>query len=205
MPDSEEPGWLQRWRSSPVDASQALSRFAGLDPVGPQAAIGSWRGSGLATGHPFDGMLESLGWRGKQIESAEEVHPLVFDAGAGRPVRLDPSLMPVGLARRFPMLARSAPSKLAFRALRPLLRARRPTARLRTVEFQGVSSAAIVYDRLPIIDHLRRAGDGLLIGVMDMRGMPPFCFLLAREGRPGPQRSEEPPPSSAAFGSGSSA
>ena len=187
MPDRDEPGWLPDWRSRPVDPSEALSRFAGLSAVDPQAVVGSWRGSGLATGHPFDGLLERLGWRGKQIESTEDVHPLVFDGPAGRPVRLDPALMPVSLAQRFPRLARSTASRRALKALSPLLRASRPTARLRTIEFSGMSSAAIVYDRLAIIDHLRQAGDGLLVGVMDMRGMPLFYFLLARDDRPGSQ------------------
>ncbi|MER6913476.1 DUF4334 domain-containing protein [Streptomyces sp. NPDC000594] len=35
------------------------------------------------------------------------------------------------------------------------------------VEFRGVVSAAMVYDRLPVVDHFRRLDDDTLIGAMD--------------------------------------
>nr|WP_281371807.1 DUF4334 domain-containing protein [Petropleomorpha daqingensis] len=59
---------------------------------------------------------------------------------------------------------------------------RRPAARVRAVEFRGVLSAALVYDRLPIIDVLRRADEATLLGLMDLRGVPaPFFFVLRRD------------------------
>jgi len=39
--------------------------------------------------------------------------------------------------------------------LLPLLATRRPRARLRPVEYRGVTSAAMSYDQLPIIDVFR--------------------------------------------------
>jgi hypothetical protein len=40
----------------------------------------------------------------------------------------------------------------------------------------------MVYDALPIIDVFRRVGPDVVLGAMDMRGLPaPFFFLLERE------------------------
>ncbi|WP_324273741.1 DUF4334 domain-containing protein [Blastococcus brunescens] len=45
-----------------------------------------------------------------------------------------------------------------------------------------MSTAAMVYDALPVIDVFRRVGPDVVVGAMDMRGLPaPFFFLLERE------------------------
>lgn len=68
--------------------------------------------------------------------------------------------------------------------LRPALRTHAPTARLREVEYRGVTSAGMIYDHLPIIDHFRRADEHTLLGVMDLRGLAePYFFVLRRETR----------------------
>jgi hypothetical protein len=54
-------------------------------------------------------------------------------------------------------------------------------ARLRMVEYRGVVSGAMVYDRQPIIDHFRRVDDDTLLGVMDSKSRPrPLVFFLTR-------------------------
>ena len=181
MLHSDTPDWLSDWRAGSLERAEALFRFDGLAGIEPDEVLGSWQGTGLATGHPFDGLLERLSWHGKLIESVDDVHALVFKDARGRMIRINPAPIPVGLGLRLPRLAKSAAGRWGFAALRPCLRTRRPTARLRKIEFRGIPSAAIVYDRQPIIDHLRRIGDGRLLGLMDMRGAPPFFFLLVRE------------------------
>ncbi len=144
--------------------------------------IGRWRGVGLPTGHPLDGVLELLGWYGKAFESADTVHPLLFRTRSGEVVPLDPRLMPVSVALRWPSFARSAPVRAAFAAGRAFLHAHHSAARLRTDNFRGKRSAALIYDRQPIIDHFRRIDDHRVLGLMEMRGMErPFFFLLTRE------------------------
>jgi hypothetical protein len=158
----------------------ALARFDAGAPVDPAAMTGRWRGSGLPTGHPLDGLLERFGWWGKEVLDPETVHPLLF--GRPDPVPLQPALAPLGLLRRAPGLARAPGAPAVFAALRPLLRTRQPAARLRLVEHRGVLTAALVYDRLPVVDVLRRLSEDRLIGLMDLRGMPrPFFFLLDRD------------------------
>ena len=46
--------------------------------------LGSWRGSEVPTGHPFDGLLELYGWWGKRFDGPDEAHPLVFEDARGR-------------------------------------------------------------------------------------------------------------------------
>jgi hypothetical protein len=184
-PIDPAPDWLRAWAAAGLQPTEALSRFDACDPAEPADLIGTWRGATLRTGHPLDGLLETLGWYGKRFETAERVHPLIFSDG-GPPVALDPAFLPSGLALRLPGLARSAPLRAAFRASWPLLRARRPGARIEMRPFRGRTGAAMVYLRQPITDHFRRAGPDRLLGCMERRGMErPFFFLLFRgTGRP---------------------
>ncbi|NEK86733.1 DUF4334 domain-containing protein [Blastococcus saxobsidens] len=160
--------------------AEALAWFDSLEAVEPAAMLGRWRGSGLPTGSPLDGLLEAYGWYGKEFLDAETVHPLLFATAAGpRPV--DPALVPIGVLRDRPGLAHSRAARLAFRAVRPLVTTTKPRARLRAVEHRGVRTAAMVYDALPIIDVFRRVSDDVRLGLMDLRGLPdPFFFLLRR-------------------------
>lgn len=179
------PDWLSRWATHGVAPGAALDRFDGLPEVAPEAILGRWRGAELPTGHPLDGLLGRLGWYGKLFRGPDDVQPLLFRRPSGEPMPVDPALMPVRVALRWPALARSAPARASFAALRPLLRARTPKARLRRIEFRGRSSAAMIYDRQPIIDHFRRVDDASLLGLMDLRGVAPFFFLLRREAEAG--------------------
>ena len=177
-----EPPWLSAWRARPLATPEALAQFDALPGLDAVELIGRWRGQTLPTGHPLDGLLEALGWHGKAIERPSLVHPLLFRLRSGRVVPLDPALMPTSVALRWPALARSAPTRLAFAALGPFLRARGPAARLECREFRARRSAALVYDRQPITDHLRRVNEAHVIGLMERKGMAaPFFFLLTRE------------------------
>jgi len=189
-----EPDWLAKWRAGGIGSADALSRFDSLSGVEPSAMIGRWWGTGLPTGHPLDGLLEALGWYGKSFESPDRVHPLLFADRSGTAVPLDPAIMPVDLALRWPGLARSRAVRLAFAAARALLRTDRPAARLRRLEFRGKPSAAMLYASQPIIDHFRRIDCRRVLGLMELRGMAqPFFFLLTREETPGGARDKGPP------------
>lgn len=54
-------------------------------------------------------------------------------------------------------------------------------ATLRMVEFRGRSTATMIYDKHPILDHFRRITDDLVMGVMDRKGdAAPLLFYLRR-------------------------
>jgi len=177
------PAWLTRWQAEGLAPAAALARFDGLAGLVPEAMIGHWRGRSLATGHPFDGLLEGAGWYGKAMDSVECVHPLLFRRGAGPPIALDPALLPVGLALRLPALGRSRLLLAVVARGLPLLRTRHPAARLRTTEFRGKTSAAMLYDRQPITDHFRRIDGERVLGLMVYRPqpLPYFFFCLERD------------------------
>ena len=160
---------------------QAWEIFDGLPAARVDEVIsGRWRGSELPTGHPMDGALSESGWYGKQFDAPDRVHPLLFTDERGTVFAVDPRRVPLSLVGKFP--ARwLRPVRNNLRALAPALRTRRPTARLRDIEYRGVVSAAMVYDHQPIIDHFRRVDDTTLLGVMDMRGWSqPYFFVLNR-------------------------
>jgi hypothetical protein len=176
--------WLDGHRAG-AGAEEALAFFDGLPAVGPEEMLGRWRGSGLPTGSPLDGLLEYYGWYGKEFTDAETVHPLLFTDRTGRPRPVDPALVPIGLLRDHAGLAHRPAVRRAFGVLKPVLWTSRPKARLRVVEHRGVLTTAMVYDALPIIDVFRRVDDATLLGLMDLRGLSdPFFFVLGRD-RPG--------------------
>lgn len=157
-----------------------LERYDALPPVATTDLRGTWRGAGIPTGHPLDGVLERLGWCGKRFDDDDTAHPLLFRSGHGV-VRVHPGLVPLGLVLRVAPLLRTPPAAAAFALVRPFVTTRRPRARLREVRYRGVVSAAMVYDDLPIIDAFRADDDGSLVGAMDARGMAePYLFRLRR-------------------------
>lgn len=165
---------------------EAWQLFDSLPPVNAvDIATGRWRGEELHTGHPMNGVLPESGWYGKQFDTTEHVHPLLFHSGAEL-IALDPRKVPIALAAHVPpALARMTRRLLPMMA--PVLRTRQPTARLRDIEYRGVTSAAMIYDRQPIIDHFRALHADILFGVMDHRGTAdPYFFLLYQDRTPIP-------------------
>ena len=56
-------------------------------------------------------------------------------------------------------------------------------ASLRMVEYRGVSTATMVYDKQPIFDHFRKVDADTVVGAMDRKGEDaPLMFLLRRRG-----------------------
>lgn len=173
--------WLADHRDG-ADPDAALAFFDGCPALGVEEMTGRWRGSGLPTGSPLDGLLEAYGWYGKEFVDAETVHPLLFTDRSGRPRPVDPALVPVAVLRDHTAVAHHPLARAGFGAVRPLLFTRRPKARLRAVDHRGVVTAAMVYDALPIIDVFRRVSADTVLGVMDLRGLAtPFFFVLRRD------------------------
>jgi hypothetical protein len=52
-------------------------------------------------------------------------------------------------------------------------------ASLRRVEYRGVVTATMAYDRHPVFDHFRQVDEDTVLGVMDRKGdaMPLFFYL----------------------------
>ncbi|MCW2741594.1 MAG: uncharacterized protein JWR45_2016 [Blastococcus sp.] len=173
--------WLDAHREGALP-DEALAYFDSLPTVEPEEMLGRWRGSGLPTGSPLDGLLEAYGWYGKEFLDDETVHPLLFTDRSGNPRPVDPSLLPMAVLRDYAGFLHLWPLRTVFARVRPLFYTGKPKARLREVRHRGVVTAAMVYDGLPVIDVFRRVSDHVRLGAMDMRGLPsPFLFVLRRE------------------------
>lgn len=160
--------------------AEVLAYYDSLPAVAPEEMLGSWKGGEIATGHLYDGLLGPSGWWGKNFRSVDSVDPLVFERG-GKRFAGNPGLIPLGLIERIPAIAKSAPSAALFRLLSPLMATRKPRARLRPLTYRGVTSAAMIYDQLPIADCFRWVDGNTLIGAMDIRGHEqPYFFTLRR-------------------------
>ena len=157
---------------------QALEFFDALPTVSVDDIRGRWAGRELHTRHPWDGLLTASGWYGKQFDSPEAVHPLLFQTPKGTLFPVNPARIPLSLAGRVPLVVVAAAHRFLDVTM-PLLRAHEPKARLRNLEHRRKVSAAMVYDQLPIIDVFRRIDDTTLLGLMDMRAaVQPYFFVL---------------------------
>jgi hypothetical protein len=173
---------LERLAAAGTTTAEALALFDALAPLPLDAMLGRWRGAGLATGHPLDGLLERFGWYGKEFRSAEDVQPLLFEAAGGEVYPVDPRFVPTRVLTDRVGVARLPALDRAFRRLGRLARATAPTARLRRIEHRGVVTATMIYDRLPICDVFRGADADAVLGVMDLRDLAqPFFFVLRRD------------------------
>ncbi|WP_406692943.1 GXWXG domain-containing protein [Saccharopolyspora sp. ID03-671] len=162
-----------------VRREDVLELFDSLPPVRVEELAGTWRGNGIATGNPFDGLLERFGWYGKRFSGPEDAEPLLFRGKGDRVVSINPAFMPVGLMLGIADKLNSPVVAKLFRLLMPLMTTAKPRARLRMVEYRGVSSAA---DALPIHDPFRKIDDDTLLCAMDLRGLDaPFLFVLRRD------------------------
>lgn len=173
---------LRKLRAQGCTSAQAWELFDSLPTVRvEEITTGRWRGDELDTDHPWKGVLVESGWYGKQFDNADSVQPLLFATPDGEIFPVDPRRVPLFLAGRVPT-ATLRPVRRTLGVLRPLLSTKTPRARLRDLEFRGKSSAAMIYDHLPIIDIFRRVDDDTLLGVMDMRGLSdPYFFMLFRD------------------------
>ena len=160
----------------------ALQLFDSLDEVDTGFMLGAWSGHEFPTCHPLDGALQAYGWRGKRFDSEEHVHPLLF-GDEGRTFAVRPALpwrcMP--LVRRWPVLKSGLVAR-GVRMVLPLLATRDSRARLRMVHFRGRTTAAMLYDDIPVQDVFRGMDARTVLGLMDGKGMErPFFFVLRRE------------------------
>lgn len=176
-----DPAALAAELAGGVSTSRALAIFDSLPAVPLKGMTGRWAGSEVPTGHVLDGLLGTYGWHGKRFCADNEADPLIFARGNAM-FHVKPSLVPLGLALKFPRLVRQRAIASVGRWLLPLLSTRRPQARLHVVDYRGVPTATMIYDAQPINDHFRRLDGDTLLGAMDLRGVPePFFFLLRRE------------------------
>lgn len=143
-----------------TDAHTACRIFDELEPVSLEELLGTWEGHEFRTGHSLDGVLKKLNWYGKAFHDAENVDPLLFTGLNGEVFAVDP---------------------VPIMDMRKLVKAKGGKARMRRVEHRGKSSAAMVYDHLPIIDHFRKVEQGVLLGMMDHKGdKEPYFFILEK-------------------------
>ena len=159
------------------EQQSTLEAFRRLPPIQPRELIGLWKGRGIPSGHPFDGVLENLGWFGKRFTPDMRADALLFRSGEQRLVAVDPRWIPLGLALRFNRLGRTRAARNLFSYLQRRLRARGTVASLKTMAFDGVESAAMVYHDQPIIDHFRRIEERRVMGAMTISGDQRIYFF----------------------------
>ncbi|MEO0485307.1 MAG: GXWXG domain-containing protein [Pseudomonadota bacterium] len=166
-----------------MTAQEAIALFDASEPARVADILGDWRGEEVPTGHPMDGLLAASFWWGKRFESPDDAHPLIHDLPLWGRQALNPALIPFHLAAQLPLRAQLGPVLMPI--LAPLLRTRKPKARLRDLAFRGRVHGAMCYDAKPIHDVFVWLGPDTLLGWMEARGIErPYFFRLHREVSP---------------------
>jgi len=162
-----------------MTSADALAYFDSLEPVPLEMLNGKWKGEGVDTDHPLDGLLEAANWYGKDFRNPNEVYPLIHLSIFGKNYFVNPALVPLNFSMYLPF--RDKLTALLFPLLRPFIWTTKPKARIRMTEFRGKLSATMIYDTRPINDIFRKIDDDTVLGLMDMRGMDqPYFFKLCR-------------------------
>jgi len=177
MKNLEKINFIQKETTPP---EEVLTLFDELEGVNLEFMKGQWKGEGIHTNHPIDGLLEVLGWYGKEFISPEKVHPLLFLDSRNQVIAITPHpiLMKLAIHWNFP---KAKILKFLFRFIFPLLKTKRFKARLRMMEYHQKVSATMIYDELPILDTFRKIDQNTVLGIMDFKAVPqPFFFLLQR-------------------------
>ena len=101
----------------------------------------------------------------------------MFRSGERRLVAIDPKRIPLRLALRFHRLGKARAARNLFSYLQRRLRANGPVASVQVLSFDGLASAAMVYDALPIVDHFRRIDGKHVMGTMVISGDDRLYFF----------------------------
>ncbi len=146
---------------------EAFAMFDQLESVDLEFMYGKWKGTGLKTNHPMDGLLEITNWYGKEFIDSETVNPLIFQKKNGQLFVVNPGLVPLNLRiERLPSII----IKAGFKVAAMFIKTKTSKARLRMVEYRGKVSATMIYDQRPINDSFRKIDDNTVLGVMDLKG-----------------------------------
>jgi hypothetical protein len=165
IPPTEAQQKVQALVKSNVTTPTSILKelWSALPPITVAKAIGTYHG-GLFT---HDGKPDPINWWGKQILSETTVNPLL-------------STPPKNATSRFD----AAGKEIVFPYPRYSI------AQARNVEHEGVVSATILYNRIPLFDYFRVVKEGdpvtgaglVLLGKSDLRGTEasPAYFHLTR-------------------------
>jgi hypothetical protein len=171
---------------------EVIAWFRGLPSVRPAEMVGLWRGIGIPSGHPLDGVLENLQWFGKRFHSDLTADALLFQWPPGPLVPIEPSFFPVRLAIALAPFARAFAARICFPYLQKVVRARGTTASLKLRAVDDDETAAMVYDKQPVVDFFRRIDDDI-VGMMCVEGdARRYFFRLRRVDPRQGDRSDKP-------------
>jgi len=170
----------QHSKNEAMSTAAAIERFDSLAPATADQMLGRWRGEGIDTDHPMDGLLESSYWHGKEFLDAESVFPLVHVLPLWGRRAINPALLPINLVTHLPLRDQIGP--LLIPLIAPLVWTKQAKARLRTIEFRGRMHAAMCYDAKAINDVFAQIDENTVMGWMDCKGWDkPYFFKLIRE------------------------
>jgi hypothetical protein len=171
-----------------VDLQKARQKwFQALQPLRPEEIVGLWRGVGIPSDHPLDGVLENLQWFGKRFHADLRADALLFQWRPGRLVAINPAYLPIAMVIRFASFGRTAIARNWFSHLQKVVRARAPTATLMPRMTDFGETAAMIYDNQPITDYLRRIDEREIAGMMCVAGDDRRYFFRLRKVDP-PER-----------------
>ena len=168
---------IQCCRTTAVTQRELEVLYDKLDPVGMEALIGTWKVDPSYAETPGGKMFIESGWWGVRFVDSETVDPLLYPDTDGTGVFA---------ADLVSLLALFDTGSRDVSARRRDVETMTPNGRVRSIEYRGVVSSALIYDRAPVIDYLRAVDRDTIVAAVERRGMVdrPAYALLRRCAEP---------------------
>lgn len=162
---------------------EALKFFDAVPPLAANSMSGLWIGQDVLTNHPWDGLLETLGWCGKYFFKNEGgkivAHPLLFYGRKNEIFSIKPREILLSTLGSF-NIPRHESLKYLMRLARPFMQTNNSQATVEVIKYRGVYSAAMAYNGMKITDHFREITPDRVLSVMEMKGRSPYFFTLQK-------------------------
>ncbi|MBU9765103.1 DUF4334 domain-containing protein [Mycobacterium sp. TNTM28] len=143
--------------------------FATLPAVSVNALLGTWRAlaiPGVSTVYPI---LIEKGWYGMRFNDPENVDTMLIASPDGDEMFAADVL-------KLAAVAPGATSNLC--QIRSEIETDQPMGRLRMIDHRGTVTAAMIYDRLPVIDYFRQIDDHAVLCAADARDSIETGYLI---------------------------
>jgi hypothetical protein len=150
--------------------AQITTLFAELPPVSMETLSGIWRAVAIPGVSPFYQVQIEKGWYGMRFTDPETVDSMLISTSDGADIFAADVLKIVAAAP-------GADTHLS--QIRTQIETDQPMGRLRMISYRGAISAALIYDRQPVIDYFRTIDDTAVLCAAEARGISEtgYCVL----------------------------
>ena len=150
-------------------AEQIDALFTTLASVSIQTLQGIWRAVAIPGVSPQYQLMIEKGWYGMRLTDQNSVDSLLI---------ANPEGTGIFAADLFKLAAALPANPAHLSQIRSEIETDQPTGRLRLIDYRGTVSAAMIYDRQPVIDYFRTIDDTTVLCTVEARDITGNAYLI---------------------------